>query len=96
MNDDELKTLLKNDHSTPNKPSNEWPEILGKIETNKKSFNFFPPIVASVFVLTLFILGASVKPNFQQMYDDELGEYMFSESYLEEDDLTFYSDNELL
>ena len=96
MNDEKLKELFKEEHSTPNKPANEWASILNKIETKTIGFNFFPPIAASVFVLTLVIIGMSVKPNFNQMYDDELGEYLFSESYFEEQELSFYSDTNSL
>jgi hypothetical protein len=96
MNDDEIKNLLQSDHSVPDRPHDEWSQILLKIDQKKTSFNFFPPIAASMFVVTLFIIGFSVKPNFKQMYDEELSEYLFSESYFQDDGLSFYSESEIL
>ena len=93
MNDDRLNKLFKDDNSSPKKPVNEWPDIVAKIDQEKTSFNFFPPIAASMFVLTLVIIGMSVRPNFERMYDDELAEYMFFDSYLQtEEELSFYSE----
>ena len=93
MNDDKIKELFKNDHSAPDKPVNEWSQILNKVEKKKDSFSIYPKIAVSMFVITIAILGISVQQNLQKKYDDQLAEYLFSESYFEDEiELNFYSE----
>lgn len=96
MNDEKMKEIFQKDHSTPERPLGEWNRIQGKIAEERNSFRFFPQIAVSVFALTLVMLGLTVQQNFKQKSDDELAQYLFSENYFADEDLSFYnSDYEL-
>lgn len=91
MNDEKIKQLFDKDHSTPEAPAWEWQQIQQKIQTKKTGFAFFPKLAVGVFAVTLVILGFSVKQNLQLQADEQIGQYLFSDSYFVEEELSFYA-----
>lgn len=94
MSDDKIKQFLKNDNSAPEKPSNEWSNILKNIEQKNVPPFKFKILVPSFLVLMLFIFGGVQGMNYlQEKEEREIAEYILdSAKYWNEDEANYITE----
>lgn len=85
MNDEKLKEMLKSDQSLPSKPTNEWNQILGKIEERKTKLKLFIPSFAILIIL--IVGGFQGRFYYQEQEEKQLAEFLIDSSeYFNEQD----------
>ncbi len=57
MNDNQLKNLLAQDHSSPQKPMNEWKKLEEKLAVKNSRKKFIWPTLATICVLVVVSLS---------------------------------------
>ncbi|MFT6630553.1 MAG: hypothetical protein ACJAS4_000491 [Bacteriovoracaceae bacterium] len=85
MTDEKLKTLLQSDLSLPSKPTNEWNQILVKIEKRKIKWKLYIPSFA---ILIILIVGGFQGHSYYQVQEEkQLAEFLIDSSeYFNEQD----------
>ena len=87
MNDEKLKSLLKQDTSAPTEPSNQWSSILNKIES-KKGINLrwlLPASALASVLAVLLIKSPPIEPKSSIAQEQELIEFFLEDFYGEEE-----------
>ncbi len=90
MEDDNIVSILKRDESMPNIPRDEWTQLSTKIEV-KKRVGFMKPL-ALVFSFGIFLLTfnmQSVDVGTNKVTDEQLYEFVMSDSYFDSSDDTY-------
>lgn len=80
MNDEELKQILKDDHSAPKRPVNEWSHILKNIEAGKEKKEWKLLIPSCAVLILVVIVSVRGVELYQEKQDREIAEFLYDAS----------------